>query len=492
MATALLIIPPLLKYAAGPLLGPALLAGAASAAGHEVVVADLNVRFLRQHLHLVPSARPARVHGDHARPPEGLRAAAERYLERVARAITGPAGHRERNAALTLPVSHAQVYEAALSLAQGPLGAWVGTALENSASKAPDVVGVSVLYSGQVLAGLVATIVSRHRWPSARVVWGGPHITALRDVIPFDADFGRLVDGFVFGAADATFVELLDAIDRGAPWPEAVVRAGSGRTTHGASSGRALPRFDDLDQYGVPVLTLPAQTGRGCAYGRCTYCTYPAIEGAVVDLGLDMLEQVVRLAMERSAAVSLKDSLLVPARLAQVADLVAGRVPWAGCTKLHPRLDRAFVARLAASGCRTLEFGLETLLPDSQELIAKRQTGGLLAQVLDACARAGVHPVVNLITGFPGEDPAKAEAMRAAVEHALLQAGGPGFGQVEHNSFELERLAPLAKDPRIEITGSWPWASVMDWRWRGQGATGDYQVTSGVQVSRMLARASLM
>lgn len=71
---------------------------------------------------------------------------------------------------------------------------------------------------------------------------------------------------------------------------------------------------------------------------------------------------------------------------------------------------------------------------------------------------------MNLITGFPGEEPTAAAAMRASVEEALLVARGPSYGQVEHNTFELERLAPLAKDPRIEITGSWPWASVMDWR----------------------------
>jgi hypothetical protein len=466
MATALLIVPPLLKYAAGPLLGPALLAGAGASAGHEVVVADLNIRFLRQHIELLPGEHPALVHGDHARPPEGLRAAADRFLAMIAPAVTGPVGHRERNAALTLPVSHAQAYAAAAKLAQGPVGAWVRDALEGCMPRDPDVIGVSVLYSGQVLAGLVATLVSRSLWPRARIVWGGPHVTALRDVIPLDEDFGHLVDGFVFGAAEGTFVALLDVVDRGAAWPEAVITAGGGHSINGTSGGNVLPRFDDLDLYGVPVLTLPAQTGRGCAYGRCTYCTYPAIEGEVVDLGLGMLDHVVRKASERGAAVSIKDSLLLPSRLEQVANLVAGRVPWAGCTKLHPRLDRAFLARLAASGCRTLEFGLETLIADSQVLIAKRQTEALLAKVLDACAQAGIHPVVNLITGFPGEEPEAAAAMRSSVEEALLAAGGPGFGQVEHNSFELERLAPLAKDRRIEITGSWPWASVMDWRWK--------------------------
>lgn len=467
MARALLIVPPLLKYAAGPLLGPALLAGAAASAGHEVAVLDLNIRFLREHIDTRVVGAQAVVHGDHARPPAGLHAAADRFLAMLAPAVTGPVGHRRRNAALTLPLSHAQVYAAAAQLAQGPLGAWVRAELAKGDAQPPDLLGVSVLYSGQVLMGLVATLVARALWPTARVVWGGPHVTALRDVIPSNEDFGHLIDAFVFGAAEGTFVTMLDAVGGGGDWPAGVVLAGRGRRGDASSVRDALPRFDELDHYGVPLLTLPAQTGRGCSYGRCTYCTYPAIEGAVVDLGLGMLGHIVQLAREHGAAVSLKDSLLVPSRLEEVAEVIGGRGPWAGCTKLHPRLDRGLLRRLAQSGCRTLEFGLETLLADSQTLIAKRQTEGLLAQVLDACAHAGIHPVVNLITGFPGEDPLAAAEMCASVDAALVAAGGGEFGQVEHNVFELERLAPLARDPRIEITGSWPWASVMDWRWRG-------------------------
>lgn len=465
MAGALIVVPPLLKYAAGPLLGPALLAGAAAEAGHRVDVIDLNIRFLRDHLEPAGAPEAIAIHGDHAKPPEGLRVAAERFLQLLAPAVAGPIGHRERNAALTLPVSHAQVYAAAARLAHGPLGDWVRRHLEE-AGTAPHVIGISVLYSGQVLAGLVATLSARALWPHVPVIWGGPHVTALRDVIPHDPDFGHLVDGFVFGAAEETFVALLDSVEQGGPWPSEVVRAGSGTYHRARTLPDRLPTFQSLEQYGVPILTLPAQTGRGCAYGRCTYCTYPAIEGSVVDLGLGMLERVVQEAMARGAVVSLKDSLLLPRRLEEVAACVAGRVLWAGCTKLHPRLDRAFLTRLAGAGCRTLEFGLETLLPDSQSLIAKRQSEELLLKVLDACAHAGVHPVINVITGFPGEDPEAASAMIAHVEAALLTAGGAGFGQVEHNTFELERLAPMAKDPRIEVTGSWPWASVMDWRWR--------------------------
>lgn len=54
--------------------------------------------------------------------------------------------------------------------------------------------------------------------------------------------------------------------------------------------------------------------------------------------------------------------------------------------------------------------------------------------------------------------------MLSRVLEALETASGPDFGQMEHNTFELERLPPMARAPRIEITETSPWPSVMDWR----------------------------
>ncbi|MBL8618295.1 MAG: hypothetical protein JNM72_21960 [Deltaproteobacteria bacterium] len=109
MTVALLIVPPLLKYAAGPLLGPALLAGAGRSAGHDVQVLDLNIRFLRAHLGPVNCTDPARVFGDHARPAGGLAEPAARF-EVLLGAIALPDKRRHRRSAtLTLPLGHDEV-----------------------------------------------------------------------------------------------------------------------------------------------------------------------------------------------------------------------------------------------------------------------------------------------------------------------------------------------------------------------------------------------
>ena len=145
---------------------------------------------------------------------------------------------------------------------------------------------------------------------------------------------------------------------------------------------------------------------------------------------------------------------------------IEGRVRWSACTKLHRALDRDLLRRLAAGGCDTLEIGLETIDPEGQQRISKRQSKELFLRVLDAAAAAGVGMVVNYITGFPGEDAAAGVRDLGWVEEQLALRR-PGLRAVlEHNGFQLERLSPMARRPEafgVRVTGEWPWATVLGW-----------------------------
>jgi len=463
MTRAFVVVPPILKYSAGPLLGPAQLAGAGQEAGHEVEVIDLNIHLLRERLPNELPAASATFMGDHDKPRAELRRVQRAVVEEILE-VGGkvPASVLGEDPILSLTLSHLEVTLLGRTMAAGGQGAFVRAHLQGL--ERPDVVGVSVLYSGQVLWGLAISVVVRELWPGVPIVWGGPHVTALKPWIERDHAYGALIDGFVFGYAECTWVELLDAIAADRAWPAAVGRAGNGSIPNATPDDGVVPCFENLDLYGIPRLTQPAQTWRGCPYGRCTYCTYPAVEGTSRELPLEVLEAVVREAEARGVVVSIKDSLLTPKRLREIAELIDGRVPWSGCTKLHRKLDREFLAMLARSGCKTLEIGVETLSDTAQQLVSKKQSLALLEQVIDAAAVAGIALVVNYITGFPGED-LQAELM--LLEHVRNLLDRPDLdARIEHNTFQLERLAPIGRQPGrygIRILGSWPWASVLAW-----------------------------
>ena len=461
---ALVVVPPLLKVVSGPLLGPAMLVGAGRAAGHRVRVLDLNARWLREQLGDPGSPPTSPFIGDHDRPAALLRSV-QRDFARSAGAVLPPASDPGvgEDPGLTLTFDHGDVLVAARRFAESEFGRWLDPQLE--AVPRPDVLGVSVMYSGQVLAALAVSIAARRMWPGILIVWGGAHVTALRSAISNDAAYGACVDRFVFGYAERTWVELLEALAGRRSLPSAAVAAGSGRDESADDDPRVVPAFDHLDDYGWGRLTLPAQTSRGCAYGRCTFCTYPAVEGRYRPLELDPALAIVAAAERVGAVVSFKDSLVVPQRLEAIAAAVGGRVSWSACTKLHGAFDARFLQRLAVGGCATLEFGLETLTPSGQLLIEKNQSLPLFLRALDAADAARIAVVINYITGFPDGDADEETRWLDRVRDALSDR--PALvAKIEHNTFQLERMSPMGRRPAafgLRVTRTWPWASVMAW-----------------------------
>lgn len=471
-ARALLVVPPLLKYSAGPLLGPALLVAAARAAGHDADTLDLSIRWIREQMPADVSLPASIVVGDHDKPGAVLSAIQrEAFVPLLQTYLTDFELLDGADPHLSMTCSHDAVDIAVERMIDSPVGVWIRKQLEGSPQ--PDVFGVSALFSGQVLLGLVASAIAKELWPSVHVVWGGAHVTALQDRIAEDRRYGRWIDSFVFGYAERTFVELLDAVSSGTLLPSECVQAGGRSIRRALDDAAHAPIFQDLDRYGLPRLTLPAQASRGCSYGRCEFCTYPTIEGAYRPLQPPVVEPVVHDAAMRGANVAFKDSLIVPKRLIALADQIAGRVRWSGCTKLHPSLSANTLRRLAEGGCDTLEIGLETIDPEQRRLIEKKQSKDLFLCVLDAAADANVGLVVNYMTGFPGQN-ARAAADELAWVHEQLEKRQGLRAIVEHNDFQLERLSPMARSPQahgIEVTGQWPWASVLGWRLARSQAT---------------------
>lgn len=165
-AVALLLVPPLLKVLHGPLFGPAMLVGAARRAGHRVRLLDLNACWLDEQRALEPLApAPSPWLGDHDR-PAALRAWETRYQGLIAEVAALPAGQVK-----TMQLSHREAFAGARRVAASPLAETWRRAL--ASEETPHVVGISILYAGQVLSALALTLLARERWPRATIVWGG-------------------------------------------------------------------------------------------------------------------------------------------------------------------------------------------------------------------------------------------------------------------------------------------------------------------------------
>jgi len=472
MTSTLIFSPPFIKYVSGPLAGPALLAGVGREVGVDVQVVDVNIRHLRQYVTARAWPRPTVV-GDHTPDPEGIKKAKSVIREVVLGALDShltsmpPVGCDVVDAVC---LDHDQVQIAAHALADSSLvDQWMTWLPTNR----PMFVGVSVMTSGQVLPGLALSLACKRRWPGICVVWGGAHVTAIADAIAGDVRFGWCVDGFVAGYAERTFRAMLLA---GNPLAVAgVFEAGSGRVVR-AIDGVVEPDFGDLSLYGSPHLTLPMQTSRGCAYGRCAFCTYHAVEGRYRTTPLEASASTIELASRLGADLAVKDALLTADRMDAVGALIDGRCRWAATTRITPRLGRQRLERLTAQGLRTLEFGVESLDPATLGMIDKKQRLNDLEVLLEDAAGLELHLVLNVMFGFPGQTFEDANATCAMLEETFPMRYPHTHFSTERNLLQLETLSPMGRDPDrygVRIHERWPWASVMSWNtptWC-QGAT---------------------
>jgi hypothetical protein len=424
-----------------------MLAGAARRAGVRMTTLDLNSIWIGTHLspHLVDY--PRRLVGDHDRPDE-LRLLHETFLG--------------ESALVTRRETHESVLASARALANAPFGRWVRE--HANAVERPRVVGVSVMYRDQVEPALAIAIMAKELWPGVQIVWGGAHVTALRDDIATDARYGEVVDRFVFGYAERTWVDLVHAVATDSVLPQEAVKAGQGKVIRAREDLSITPVFDSDVLCFYRRLTLPMQASRGCGYGKCAFCTYPSIEGPARDVPFEPIDLALDFAARVGAAVSFKDSLIVGRRLEILAARIANRFPWSACTKLDARLPTRLAA-LSQAGCVTLEVGLETIEPDAQRVVEKRQRWETFVRFLDAAESARIAVVVNYMTRLPGVESAAEDACKAVVECEL--AGRPMLtSKLEHNRFQLERLSPMGIEPQnygIRITRTLPWSSVVEW-----------------------------
>jgi len=124
------------------------------------------------------------------------------YLDGIS---SNEAGRRAKYGFLT----HDQVSEASAILAERQFGCWVKDVLLKQVSNdPPDVIGVSLLHSGQVIPSAAIIKIVRQLWPQTLIVWGGPHISGLgKQALTKDLPKRSFAaDAFVTGHAEETFV----------------------------------------------------------------------------------------------------------------------------------------------------------------------------------------------------------------------------------------------------------------------------------------------
>jgi hypothetical protein len=269
----------------------------------------------------------------------------------------------------------------------------------------PRIIAISVNYLHQAIPAFALAGLLRKALPQAQLIVGGGLITSWQkpltklqlQLYPFDK--------VVFGPGEAT----LSALAKGS--------VNDSYYQHDNDKIRFIPDFSfaRINDYLSPQATLPLTASRGCYWRRCMFC--PEAASPVHPYCSFSSEQLITTMYELAhqhhvSYIQLTDNA-IPANmlraLAENKNQLEG-INWFGFVRFEKVLeDASLVDKLAQSGCRMLQLGLESGSQQVLDRLGKGTTLASIERILENLARAKIATFVYIMLGTPGETEADAE-----------------------------------------------------------------------------------
>lgn len=331
--------------------------------------------------------------------------------------------------------------------------------------EAPDlgVVGLSVSADTQLIAAMTIARRVRHLRPDVKIVMGGNYTTRMVERWTQRHPFFDLVDAFVLAEGEESLPSLVKewgAGRSGSGIPGVVLAVGDALESTPARPVRLdevpSPDFSELplDRYFAPGPIIPLYASRSCAWS-CAFCSIPfASNNFRRRPGSTTVDHMESLAREYGARhFMFVDEIMTLNVLREVAVAILDRglkVFWYGETRFAGGFDQELADLLYASGCRRLNFGLESYNQRVLDLMRKGTKVAHIDATVEVMLRSGVAPHLFVIHGFPGETAEEAERTiayaKSVVARSEREFGNP-YTTWGGAPFVLDVHSPVGQHP---------------------------------------------
>jgi radical SAM superfamily enzyme YgiQ (UPF0313 family) len=374
------------------------------------------------------------------------------------------------------------------------------------------VVGISMSADTQLIAAMTAAAEVRRRRPDVRIVVGGNYATRMVERWTAPHPFFRWVDAFVMSEGEEALPALVERWNAGRDVRDVpgVVTVADGELVRRPARPVRLdavspPDFADLplDRYFAPGPILPVYASRSCAW-QCAFCSIPfasnSFRSRPAAQTVDHIEYL--MAEHGTRTFMFVDEILTLRVLREVAREIVDRgldVRWYGETRFAGGFTRELADLLYRSGCRRLNFGLESYNQRVLDLMAKGTKVEHVDRTLHNVLAAGIAPHLFVIHGFPGETRQEAERTVAFAERVVREAetryGNP-YATWGGSPFILDLHSPVARDPArfgVELVDPAPDDDLCLVRdYRVTGVSGGMTAQEAAAVARTVARATVI
>ncbi len=325
----------------------------------------------------------------------------------------------------------------------------------------PDLVGVSITATSQVVPGLTLCRLIKEANPNLHLTIGGSIFTRLVDNLRRCPSLFDLTDDFVVFEGETALLELINQLTGKRDYskvPNLIYRQ-NGRIVVNqpfySENINALPapNYDGfpLDKYLSPATVLPVQFSRGCYYKDCAFCAltldHQNFRQKDPSKTVEELEDLSKRYQTPFFFFTDECFALSPTkRLCQQLIDRQLNLSWTCEMRFEKNLSRELLGMMRDAGCLKIVFGLESFNQRVMDFMKKGISQASVRRVVDDCLDLGIAIHCYVIAGFPTETEEEAlETMNFIVQHERLQQSY-GFS-CQPCLFDLEKEAPIMSDP---------------------------------------------
>ena len=284
----------------------------------------------------------------------------------------------------------------------------------------PQLLGISLTYTSQVIPGLALAAMVKEVMPDVHITVGGGLLAYIGEKMTRSGNVFKAIDSAIVLEGEGPLLELAKTVRDGRSIeqvPNCIHKVGEQVVTNSMASPLSIddlptPQFDGLPmhQYYSPQLALPLAITRGCYWEKCAFCTlYKVIGPGYRQRSLDkVMDDIQEVTSKWNSDVIY---FIVEDMPPQVFKALPGalrerdlQVKWWTDARLERNLFSPELCReLYASGCRRIAFGFES---GSQRLLDLMEKGTDLEEsttILGNLHEAGISVTLYTMIGFPTE-----------------------------------------------------------------------------------------
>ena len=325
----------------------------------------------------------------------------------------------------------------------------------------PDLIGVSITATSQIVPGLTLCRLIKETIPDVHLTIGGSIFTRLVDNLRRCPGLFELTDDFIVFEGETALLELVNQLSGKREFnkvPNLIYRENGKITVNQpfySENIHALPapNYDGfpLRLYLSPETVLPVQFSRGCYYKDCAFCalTLDHQNFRQKDPGKTVDELQLLVDKYQTPCFFFTDECFALSPTKRMCQQIIDRklnVQWTAEMRFEKNLSRDLLNLMRDAGCLKIVFGLETFNQRVMDFMKKGIKQESVRRITEDCLDLDIGIHCYIIVGFPTEKEEEAlETMNFIVTNTRLHSSY-GFS-CQPCLFDLEKEAPIMSDP---------------------------------------------